>query len=85
MLRLWNRLVGMDNNRLTKQIFMNDFNRNRNNSWCSEIKFIHVFDKIGLPAIFQIKKNYVTLPVVRKFFLKISAPNGQIKLKMYRN
>ena len=54
MLRLWNRLVGMDNNRLTKQIFLNDFNRNRNNSWCSEIKFI--FNKIGLPAIFQNKK-----------------------------
>ena len=45
MLRLWNRLVGMDYNRLTKQIFLNDFNRNRNNSWCSEIKFI--FNKIG--------------------------------------
>ena len=54
MLRLWNRLIGMDNNRLTKQIFLNDFNRNRNNSWCSEIKFI--FNKIGLPAIFQNKK-----------------------------
>ena len=32
MLRLWNRLVGMENNRLTKKIFLYDLNRNANNS-----------------------------------------------------
>ena len=84
MLRLWIRLVGMDNNRLTKQIFVNDFNRNRNNSWGSEIKFI--FEKNRITCRFFCKiKHYVTLPFMRKFFLKITAPNGQIKLKMYRN
>ena len=51
MLRLWNRLVSMDNNRLTKKIFLYDLNLNRNNSWCSEIRTI--FDKIGLLDNFQ--------------------------------
>ena len=51
MLRLWNRLVSMDNNRLTKKIFLYDLYINRNNSWCSEIRTI--FDKIGLFDNFQ--------------------------------
>ena len=50
MLRLWNRLIDMDNNRLTKKIFLYDFQKYMNNSWCSEIKFI--FDKLGLAAQF---------------------------------
>ena len=50
MLRLWNRLVSMENNRLTKKIFLYDLNRNASNSWCSEIKVI--LDKIGLIANF---------------------------------
>ena len=32
MLRLWNPLVSMGDDRLTKTIFLNDFNRNKNNS-----------------------------------------------------
>ena len=50
MLRLWNRLIDMDNNRLTKKIFLYDFQKYMNNSWCSEIKFI--FDKLGLAVQF---------------------------------
>ena len=48
MLRLWNRLIDMDSNKLTKKIFLYDFHQYMNNSWCSEIKFI--FDKLGLAA-----------------------------------
>ena len=54
MLRLWNSLVSMDDDRLTKKIFLNDFNRNKNNSWCSEIKSI--FNKLALLENFQNKE-----------------------------
>ena len=45
MIRLWNRLIDMNDNRLTK-MFLYDFNLGSNNTWCSEIKFI--FQEIGL-------------------------------------
>ena len=37
MCRLWNRLVNMDDNRLTKQVFDIDY-RTSGKTWCSEIK-----------------------------------------------
>ena len=37
MLRLWNRLVDLPNDRITKKIFLWDHSVNRNN-WCSDVK-----------------------------------------------
>lgn len=37
MIRLWNRLVNMDDSRLTKRIFMWDYNQCKNN-WCQEME-----------------------------------------------
>jgi hypothetical protein len=39
MLRYWNRLISMENGRITKVIFEEDYRRCQNN-WCSEIKHI---------------------------------------------
>ncbi len=54
MITFWNRLVNMDNNRLTKKIFMHDFNLCKDN-WSSEIKTIcsvadhnHFFNNIQI-------------------------------------
>ena len=57
MLRLWNRLMAMENYRLTKMIFLYDLNRNANTSWCSEIEVI--LDKIGLIANFLNRKHVI--------------------------
>ena len=37
MIRLWNRLVNMDDSRLTKSIFLWDYNQCKNN-WCQEME-----------------------------------------------
>ena len=34
IIRLWNRLVDMDDDRLTKKVFVYDFNKNTNSTWC---------------------------------------------------
>ena len=38
MIRFWNRLINVHDSRLTKQVFLADFNQNRNINWCSEKK-----------------------------------------------
>jgi hypothetical protein len=45
MLRMWNRLVLLDDNRITKQVFNMDYIRCQNN-WCSEVK--DIMTKLGL-------------------------------------
>ena len=37
IIRLWNRLVDMDDDRLTKKVFVYGFNKNTNSTWCSEV------------------------------------------------
>ena len=39
ILRLWNRLIGMPNDRVTKKIFNWDFENDRN-GWCGDVKTI---------------------------------------------
>ena len=50
MIRFWNRLINMRDSRLTKQVFLADFNQNSNN-WCSEIE--QIFDSVNCLSIFQ--------------------------------
>ena len=51
MLRLWNRLIAMPNDRLTKCVFNQDCLKSQNNNWSSAIK--NVFALIGQNSIFQ--------------------------------
>ncbi len=39
MLRLWNRFIHMDDSRLTKKVFLYNYNLCKEN-WCHEMKFI---------------------------------------------
>ena len=50
MVRLWNRLVEMNDERLTKKYFLYDYSQCNINSWYSEIKSI--FEYMGLPPEF---------------------------------
>ena len=45
MVRYWNSLIGLEDNRLTKKIFKWDMDQ-RSNSWASEVK--QIFDQVGL-------------------------------------
>ncbi len=47
MIRYWNRLLSMSDNRLTKQVFLWDKRLNKRN-WCSEIS--HILSSINLQA-----------------------------------
>ncbi len=38
MIKYWNRLIEMDCNRLTKKLFLYDYNNCNANNWCSEVK-----------------------------------------------
>ena len=44
MVRMWDRLVNMDDNRLTKRVFLWDYNQPYD--WCSDMK--QIFSNIGL-------------------------------------
>ncbi len=52
VLRLWNRMVKMENSRLTKKIFNNDYELWKTN-WCDETKIS--FNKLDKIDIFQNK------------------------------
>ena len=53
MLRLWNRMVKLDNNRVTKQIFEWDYSLKRNN-WCSKVR--NILESIGMENAFLNKE-----------------------------
>ena len=48
-LRMWKKLVTMDNQRTIKRIFENDFNVSKNNC-CEDVK--EIFENIGSPEVF---------------------------------
>ena len=52
MIRYWNRLIRISNNRLTKKIFLYDYNIKHNN-WNSEIE--NMLESVNLLNIFQTK------------------------------
>ena len=52
IIRYWNRLIRMSNNRLTKKIFLYDYNIKHNN-WSSEIE--NILESVNLLNIFQTK------------------------------
>ena len=54
--RLWNRLVNMNENRITKKIFVNDYNLDSERTWCSGVKSI--FNEIDESTVFESLKPY---------------------------
>ena len=50
IVRLWNRLVEMNDERLTKKVFLYDYSQCNINSWCLEIKSF--LEYMGLPPEF---------------------------------
>jgi len=52
MLRLWNRLIEMNDNRLTKHIFQWDYLINKNN-WCNDV--CNILTEIGCNDVFNLK------------------------------
>ena len=87
VLRLWNRLVNMDENRLTKKIFNYDYSMPGGKSWCSDVKTI--LTKVDLLTNF-----YDKTPVDLKYIEKQLLDNHRVdwsnkiqtvsKLRTYR-
>ena len=49
MIRMWDRLVNMDDSRLTKRVFLWDYNQPH--GWCSDMK--KIFSSIGLNNLYE--------------------------------
>ncbi len=54
MLRFWNRILNMDESRLTRKMFEYDYKRCKKN-WCNAIK--QLFNIIGKMSIFEEKTS----------------------------
>ena len=91
-LRLWNRLLNMDENRLTKHIFQWDYMKCRNN-WCHDIKTLlksvdcgNMYlsastDKQNVIISIEFAKDKLTSNYKAKWWNDISSQN---KLDIYR-
>ncbi len=51
MIKSWNRLVKMTDTRLTKTVFMWDFNSNMSNTWCGGHE--HIFTNLNMVTIYE--------------------------------
>lgn len=51
MLRFWNRLIEMDNERITKKVFMYELNNMQQKTWCAEVK--QLLSLLGLSQCFD--------------------------------
>ena len=75
MIRLWNRLILMNNERLTKKVFNADLVlHNSSKNWSSEIK--QVMDDIGLGDQFE-SKSVINLSKVDEHLNAFYARNGR--------
>ena len=50
LLRFWNRLIKLDNDRLTKKVFLHEYRVNRRGSWCFFVK--RTLASIGMGHIY---------------------------------
>ena len=67
MIRYWNRLIQMDNSRLTKRIFLWDYRLNSNN-WSSEIS--QILDEYSLLGEFE-NQNFINRDILQKRALEV--------------
>ena len=82
--RYWNRLVGMDTDRLTYQVFLWDLNRsNIHKIWCSDIR--DIFQSVDMDNVFY-SKEQCDISLVKDRLLEIDLHNqryeGQNKPKL---
>ena len=66
MIRMWNKLIVMDDSRLTKRMFNYDYVQCQNNSWNFEVKSI--FDKIDMTYSYETKETVDMCLVKQKLF-----------------
>ena len=70
IIRLWNRLISMDNCRLTKQVFLGDYefhSKQSNQNWCWEVS--NLFDSLGIGSYFdnmeRVEINFVKPKIIQ--------------------
>ena len=64
ILRFWNRMIEMSNDRLSKRIFNADYTKN--NGWCSEVK--PIFESIDMSTIYENQHTCDLSQVEEKLF-----------------
>ncbi len=81
ILRMWNGLVKMEDNRLTKNVFFWDKTFSRF-SWSSEI--CKMFIELQIEQVFY-SENPVNIDWAKEMFLEFFVNNGQIKYRMFQS
>jgi hypothetical protein len=90
MIRYWNRLIKMENSRLTKKLFLRDFSNFQNNNnyigWCKS--FYSVCSELGIMDVFN-ALNFVNINVPQKTLDLVSSiwktnVNSKPKLRTYK-
>ena len=66
--RYWNRLIEMDNERITKIVFHMDYNSNNSHTWCSHIAGL--FRKLNLENSY-LNKDRVDITVVKNKLVQL--------------
>ena len=87
MIRMWNKLVLMEDYRITKRMFNYDYVQCQNNSWNFEVKSI--FDKIDMTYSYKTKETVDMCLVKQKLFSYYAESwpdkvRNTLKLRTYR-
>ena len=81
MIRLWNRLISMDDTRLTKCAFNFDYTAT-GKSWCSDLK--HLLHQANMQQSFE-NKQIVNLEHVKICLIISTIKNGMKNCILYQN
>ena len=71
-IQLWNRLIKMDNNRLTKSLFLWGYEQTQS-SWCQNVK--EIFSKLNFDYEYNLKQSLI-LKRQRLICLNLQNMNG---------
>ena len=81
MIRLLNRLISVDDNRLTKCVFNLDYTA-AGKTWCSDLK--HLLHQVNMQKSFE-NKQIVNLEHVKIYLIISTNKNGMKNCIMYQN
>jgi hypothetical protein len=87
LIKYWNRLINMDDDRLTKKIFIFDWNSKTNKTWCHSVE--KVFNQLNMNHEFEnminCEINSITTKIYNLFQENwITLVNSKPKLRFYR-
>ena len=56
-IRYWNRIIKMDDNRITKSVFNQDYKCRKSKTWCFYVS--KIFDSVGMEHVYMTLRQLV--------------------------